>query len=393
MNPRVIVSFALLWVDLLVAPMDAMHANHWGHLPDQLAYFPSSSSESDDEDSDDDGYYDSFKEEWRTISANSTRRVFNFGVGSLTSYGSRQHTVDPVMPEPPPTIAPAYPDRVHGIVRELGACYHWAAASARPCFPDRDNCTVPVVGVFFEIYEEEWPRFRDRESNYDLLEITPSFPLPRGLDPDAYFFAWGNLSSSGESPQCNNKWSPWGKSVVSTAYWDYMIGGLLAWDGQLLDSGRFTWDLIAELDLLDDMASKAYQVPSIPLAERRRLAVDFVRSTKHSSNLPWVDDRKCPFSGDSNVTPLSNLSENVLATGPTAEAIGTVSPPFSKEFHDYVDAILVEGGWEHGALNSIHDRIDACQKYHGFPDRSDWTRNPYYEDIRLFSKLVAQVEV
>ena len=29
---------------------------------------------------------------------------------------------------------------------------------------------------------------------------------------------------------------------------DFIIGGILAWDGQLLDNHRYTWDLDAELD-------------------------------------------------------------------------------------------------------------------------------------------------
>jgi hypothetical protein len=344
-------------------------------LPDQLAYFGSSSSDNEDDSS------ENYKEEWRSISNNGTRRVFNFGIGSLTSYASRQRTVDPSMPDPPPSIAPAFPDKVHGIVRELQTCHHYAAASARPCLRhDSHECHIGVVGVFFEIFEEEWADFRKREHQYDLLEVNPTLPLRNGMDPTAYFFAWG---TRGETPTCE-----WDKPVVSTAYWDYVIGGILAWDGQLLDTGRYTWDLVTELEMLDDMSSVVHQMPSLTLSERRRLAVEFVNSTKHSK-FQWVDDRACPFTGDCIITPIDNLAPEALATGPTADAIGTVSPPFSDAFHAYVDEILIEGGWEYGARNSIHDRVDPCSEIDPILiDRYDWDDNPYYDDIVAFSKQI-----
>ena len=94
--------------------------NYLEFLPDQLVYFAPLSSSSDEDSWDED--YESYMEEWRIISKNNTRRVFNFGIGSLTSYASRQRTVDPSMSGP--EIAPAFPDSVHGIVRELATCYH-----------------------------------------------------------------------------------------------------------------------------------------------------------------------------------------------------------------------------------------------------------------------------
>ena len=162
-----------------------------------------------------------------------------------------------------------------------------------------------------------------------------------------------------------------------------MIGGILAWDGQLMDTGRYTWDLDYELSSSsEDMASKVSAIPSMTLEERRLLAVQFVESTQHS-NFDWVNDRACPYTGDSVVTPVGELAMEVLATGPQAAAIGSVSPPFSKMFHDYVDAILIEGGWKNGALNGIHDRIDPCAQA-GFINRSNWDKNFYYEDIQAW---------
>lgn len=75
----------------------------------------------------------------------------------------------------------------------------------------------------------------------------------------------------------------------------------MAWDGRLLDTGRYTWDLEAELKLhnnnevnIDGLVTAA---PSISLEERREYAVQFVKTTE-ASELPWYNDRRCPYTGE-----------------------------------------------------------------------------------------------
>ncbi|CAB9510355.1 expressed unknown protein [Seminavis robusta] len=329
----------------------------------------------------DDFYFPDHEEEWRMMSQNGTRRVFNFGIGSLSSWASRQTTATTSPFDSPPSIAPAFPGAVGGLVREFGieaygACFNWAPATVRPCFPDFEDCSAPVTGFFFEIFEEEWKSLRDREDIYDLLEVSPNSPRPEGLDPDGYYFTWASRTYDPREPACAN--SP--DTLVSQAYWDSIIAGIMAWDGQLLNSGRYTWDLMAELEETPGFASKVHQSPSLSLEERRNLAVELVKSTKQSV-LQWVDDRRCPLNGNTIITPISELSTEVLEEEPIeAAAIGTVSPPFSDAFHAFIDEILIEGGWEFGALNSIHNRMDACT----FVDpngRGDWTTNLYYDDF------------
>ena len=113
-----------------------------------------------------------FKSEWLEISKNNTNRVFNFGIGSLTSYSSRQHTADPTMPETPSSVPNAIASSVNGIIREFGYCWRYVAASARSCLPE-EEC-IPVVGVFFEVFEEDWVNLRLRENEYAILEVRAS---------------------------------------------------------------------------------------------------------------------------------------------------------------------------------------------------------------------------
>lgn len=167
---------------------------------------------------------------------------------------------------------------------------------------------------------------------------------------------------------------------------DFMIGGILAWDGQLRDTNRYTWDLDAELQYgeTDDFTSSVAVLPSMSLEDRRLMAVDFVRSTEFSPTYQWIDDRRCPFTGNAIITLGVDLAypESVFGERGTPEAFGTVSPIASNTFYDFVDEILIEGGWEFGAGDGIHNRTNPCMES-GFINRTseDWSTNLYYSDI------------
>lgn len=76
------------------------------------------------------------------------------------------------MPEPPSSVPNAIASSVNGIIREFGYCWRYVAASARSCLPE-EEC-IPVVGVFFEVFEEDWVNLRLRENEYAILQVRAS---------------------------------------------------------------------------------------------------------------------------------------------------------------------------------------------------------------------------
>lgn len=327
------------------------------------------------------------EKEWLELSENNTKRVFNLGIGSLTSYGSRQYTESGKDFSKIELITPTYPAQAIGIRRSFNDCWRYAPMTAHIC--KGDDCP-PVEGAVFEVLEDSWAELRDRESSYSIVEVSIVLPLPEQLPLDAKYFAWGeNYEFNGD--ECyDGKYPP----QISQAYWDFIIGGILAWDGQLLDTKRYTWDLDAELASLDkviDIRSNVHVYPTVgDLEERRQIAIRFVQSTEYSS-YPWVDDRKCPFTGNANIILGKDLEypEAVFGPGNLPTAFGSVSPITSQTFYDYVDDILIEGGWEFGARNSIHERQNPCPGSDEFIDRTkpnEWEPNPYYEDIVQWNK-------
>jgi len=185
---------------------------------------------------------------------------------------------------------------------------------------------------------------------------------------------------------------------VSQSYWDFIIGGILSWDGQLLDSDRYSWDLDLELSWVAkgiDIRPYVHKYPLVgSLAKRREIAVNFVKTTEHST-YEWMDDRKCPFTGNANIVLTKDLeyTKNVFGRG-VAYAFGTVSPMVSQAFYDYVDQILIDGGWEYGARNSIHQRTNPCETSGDYINRrgDSWKKNNYYKDIVTWNKRLG-VEV
>jgi len=202
----------------------------------------------------------------------------------------------------------------------------------------------------------------------------------------------------------------------SQAYWDFMIGGILSWDGQLLDDNMYTWDLESELlaykhgkeaSSYASFVASVAKMPSLSLEDRRKMAVNFVRSTANAPNIPWMDDRKCPYTGNSIITPstMLNYPDGVFGgdTRSIPDAVGTVSPIASRTFYELVDEILREARWT--AQNDIDSRslqddpceqilIDGTDEHHlGIAyDRSyqqTWDPNPYYESILKWRQLNA----
>ncbi|EJK49046.1 hypothetical protein THAOC_32115 [Thalassiosira oceanica] len=339
--------------------------------------------------------------EWKEMSNNGTRRVFNSGIGSLTSFGGRQYTnSNSEMIENPENLTVATPGLISGvgpgIKRDLTYCLaRYAAANVRPC-EEGEGCG-PILGFTFEVNNlDEYRSLRRRESSYDRLQVTPrNFQSP--LDPDAYYFAWGDNSTVVEKdPRCNYN------TFISQSYWDYILGGIMAWDGRLLDTGRYTWDLEAELKLhnnnevnIDGLVTAA---PSISLEERREYAVQFVNTTV-ASELPWYNDRRCPYTGNMNIKTGDELFPTV-AEQLGGNAGGTISPPSSQVVNDYIDKILRDGGWSNKAANSIDERAEPCEQSfvrdNNLPPARDRTGkfgpvNLYYSDVEIWRKTNEKV--
>ena len=368
---------------------------------------------------------DRYEHEWMYMSANNTRRVYNFGVGSLLSWSGLQYSEltykDPTSSRiifPPSKkypqyalIKPLYPVRVTGIRRTFDYCWRYTAVAAVAC-TESSPCAqdAEVLGAVFEIHAKDYPAIRARESAYTYIEVQPKNreALPSAVfEAEGYYFAWAtDRITINPTFDCTNatghaRWKP----MISQAYWDFMIGGILSWDGQLVQNNMYTWDLDAELQAVADNTDLSGQVatmPSLSLQERRELAVEFVKSTEHAPTIPWRNDRRCPYTGNSIITPLDMLQyppsvlEGYNATGSDNShfAIGTVSPIATQLFYDYVDDILREGKWkgQNDIANRIEgsvctdivteDNVDPLGIVHDRSHSQSWQPNPYYDTIR-----------
>lgn len=265
-------------------------------------------------------------DEWNFMSQSNTRKVYNFGIGSLFSYASRQ---DPNIPDKIAALIPSYVD---GIVRIFGYCapqlHNFVAASAVSS-NEQDSSTF---GAFFEIKKEQWPAIREREKFYKIKQVSPRKPYPKNLEKNAFYFVWGDEN---EEPCPRNY-------IVSQAYWDFMIGGILSWDGQITDSGRYIWDIEAEIKRWN---ITVHQWPTISFDDRFQYAVELVKTTHNTHNYKWGNDRLCPFTFNTLITPKEFLRyPSYVLDHVKAPAIGTVSPPFSQFYFDLVDKILVKAG-------------------------------------------------
>lgn len=162
----------------------------------------------------------------------------------------------------------------------------------------------------------------------------------------------------------------------------------------LTNSGRYTWDVAAELELgPEKMATLVEKAPSLSWDQRYKYAVDFVKSTAPSKDLPWMNDRKCPFTGDGShpMTPVEMLDyRHNPYNGTNPKAIGCAAPLVSQAFYNLVDKILIEGGWGYGsAKNNIDERHDPCDeaaKQKHIRDKFD--PNEYYEDVKKWHKEI-----
>lgn len=325
-----------------------------------------------------------------------SRRVFNLGIGSLFSYSSRQwtHEDKSLVPDDPNHVpspeTPAIPQMVSGVVREMSYCWRYIAASARACTTaEADEGACKTMGAFFEVLPEDWLALRAREQNYALLPVTPNLPFAEGLPSDAFYFAWGDGSRVNASTGAlNEKACPVHPHdviapFISQAYWDFILGGILSWDGVLLDSTRYSWDLDAELGHGEEWARRRVAVfPKYSYAQRRAVAVDVVRTTAKSAptGAKWADDRLCPFTGNAPLTPKSDLRYPQATLGTiTTEAVGTVSPISTPLVRAIVDEILNEGGWDVSARESID-----CESVAANVPMDVWAggRNPWWDDIK-----------
>ena len=110
---------------------------------------------------------DRYEQEWMYMSANNTRRVYNFGVGSLFSWSGSQYSeqthTDPtssriIFPPQYALIKPLYPVRVTGIHRTFDYCWRYTAVAAVAC-TESSPCAqdAEVVGAVFEIQAKDYP--------------------------------------------------------------------------------------------------------------------------------------------------------------------------------------------------------------------------------------------
>ena len=329
-------------------------------------------------------------QEWEVISAVGTRRVFNLGIGSLFNFASRQFTMQNKSLDADlqsELVSPSTPQMVSGIVREFSYCWRYIAASARTCTTAETAAgECQSLGAFSEVFEDEYESLREREADYELLPVIPQLPLPSGIPPTSFFFAWGSSRLDSDGSLQDMSCPMHGHTVIpvfrSQAYWDFIIGGILAWDGQLQSTRRYTWDLDAELTRHEDwMRPRVASFPSLSYAERRRIAVDVVRTTAFTGpEAAWKDDRLCPFTGNALMTPTAELRypQAVLDTI-DAEAVGTAAPLSTPLLRGVIDEILEEGGWR------ISDReaLDCSTASARIP-RDEWDTNPYWDDLRTW---------
>jgi len=241
------------------------------------------------------------------------------------------------------------------------------------------------MGAFFEVTSEEWPALRKRERNYSLQKVDPQRPLAEGLPDDAYYFTWGSEEKACSMTKYNTI-----APQVSQAYWDFIIGGILAWDGQLRDTGLYTWDLDVERSAimgkeLEDFKKNVAQYPTLDYAARREIAVEVVQTSMKTGwgpGVKWVDDRRCPFTGNAMMTRKSDLRypPAVLDTI-TAEALGTSAPVSSPGVRQIIDEILNEGGW------NVSERASFdCEKNAAKVKRDNWTANVYWDDVQQWTR-------
>jgi len=322
-----------------------------------------------------------FHTEWNELSANGTRAVYNVGIASLFNHASQQFQYANYTWPSNQTITPLTMATFTGVRREIRGCWRYHSARAVECDPtDVNQFCPPMLGAYFEVQEKNWQELRTRECSYD--RFVPAQPDDTKA-PAGYYFAWGKQPNH----VCNPKYDDY-PDVISQSYFDSTIGGILAWDGRLTDSGRFTWDVMAELEVgAENMAERVNKTPSLSWEQRYQYALDFVKSTAPSPDLPWMDDRKCPFTGDGGhiMTPISLLDfrHDTVYNHTCPKAIGGAAPLVSPDFYDLVDQLLIEGGWGYdSALNTIDERYDPCdeaKKQNITRDKFD--PNKYYDDV------------
>lgn len=316
-----------------------------------------------------------FEAEWLTISANNTRGVYNVGIGSLMSWASIQFGNKDNKP-----ITSVTKTTVSGIKRELVGCWRYQSMSAFQCEDQDyfDGSCPPMAVAYFEVKEAGWKALRTRECSYDVLV---NATVDDKNAPEGYYFTWGNPKDQ----ECDTDGGVY-EAVISQSYWDFIIGGIFSWDGQLTGSGFYTWDWTAEKEIgEEEIKGLVAKAPSYTYQERYDFALEFIRSTGSSSDIMWIDDRRCPFTCNAPMTIVRMLAYDEEAySGTDPLAIGSVSPLVSQHFYDLVDELLIEGGWAYsGANNTIDNRPDYCDRaYDDFGiTRGNCDPNPYYNDL------------
>ena len=326
-----------------------------------------------------------FDAEWADLSANGTRKVYNVGIGSLTSWASIQFSqAGSKFPSNQP-VKQLKMANVSGVKKELRGCWRYQGMRALQCEPDESEKTCPHMPVvYFEVPPETWRDLRTRECGYDVFVNAKV----EDDSPEGYYFAWGDKPG----PKACHTPSYDYPALISQTYWDFIVGGILSWDGQLTDSGYYTWDWSAERAFGEEgMRRLVHNFPSLTYSERYKLAVDWARTTQPSPDIEWMNDRACPFTSNIPITPVELLHyEHDAFKGTEPLAIGTVSPLVSQGFYDLVDGILIEAGWaDGGAANAIENRTYRCDEAakQDF-DKSGFDPNPYYNEVMGWRKAV-----
>jgi hypothetical protein len=91
-----------------------------------------------------------YAREWQENSAGDTRKVFNFGIGSLLNHASVQTTLNPETPESVSFLHPGYADDIR---REFNYCYRYVPVFSVKCTAEvLDGGGCPrTFGAYFEM--------------------------------------------------------------------------------------------------------------------------------------------------------------------------------------------------------------------------------------------------
>jgi len=296
----------------------------------------------------------------------------------------RQRTASATNPK---EMSPLHPMKVPGIVREFASCQRYVGLSVRACQEEDEKCP-DIQSFFFEFVgkKDEYVKFREKEAekNHTVLTLTldKSELEQVSLPATASYVAMGR-NDKNIHVECPKQIGTNRDPFVSLAYWDMILGAILSWDGQL-KTKRYTWLLELEVKESAKLKNDARHFPSLSFGDRWQLAVEFVRTTSWT-NFSLLDDRRCPFTHETIITPSYDLDSNVKNPKNLA-VVGSCAPTASPGFHAIVNHLLSEGQWQHGGMGEAvylgaHGALIDCSEA---PSLENRPVSLYYGDVFKF---------